>query len=102
MSTKFLRALFIMEEKLDALMVEVHSSTKELEKFSSSLNELRREMNTAQERVTKQFSKRISSSTYDSRRKGNEHKFNFNCGNEDTIDTAKSGVHEDKQQDNKS
>jgi len=88
-----------MEEKLDALMVEVHSSTKELEKFLSSL---RREMSTAQERVTKQFSKRIGLSTYDSRRKGNEYKFNFNCGIEDAIDTTKSGVHEDKQQDNKS
>ena len=46
----------VMEAKLNALMVEVRESRKELEeleeKFSSSLNEMKREVNTAQERTT--------------------------------------------------
>ena len=49
-----IHAMFIMEQKLDALMAKVPGSTTELEKFSSSL---RQEMNAAQERTMKQFSK---------------------------------------------
>ena len=76
-----------MEAKLDALMVEVRESRKELmeleEKFSSSLSEMKREVNAAQERTAQQFSKRIGSSTYEFKKKGNEYQFNFNCGIED-------------------
>ena len=82
-----------MEAKLDALMVEVCESRKELmeleEKFSSSLSEMKREVNATQERTAQQFSKRIGSSTYEFKRKGNEYQFNFNCGIEDHIDAAK-------------
>ena len=62
-----------MEAKLDALMVEVSESRKELreleEKFSSSLSEMKREVNAAQERTAQQFSKRTGSSTYEFKRK---------------------------------
>ena len=47
-------------------------------------------MNATQEKTVWQFSKRIGSSTYKFRRKGNEHQFNFNCGIEDAIDSTKS------------
>jgi len=44
---------------MDALMAKICGSTKELEeKLSLSLNEFRREMSAAQERMAKQFSKR--------------------------------------------
>jgi len=80
-----------MESKFDAMMAEFRDTKRELEqKFSSSLNEFKREMNAAQEKTVRQFSKRIGSSTYEFRRKGNEHLFNFNCGIKDAIDTAKS------------
>ena len=80
-----------MEDKLDAMMAEFRDTKKEQEqKFSSSLNEFKREMNVTQEKTVRQFSKRIGLSTYEFRRKGNEHQFNFNCGIEDAIDSAKS------------
>jgi len=50
-----------MEAKLDALMVEVSESRKELmeleEKFSSSSSEMKREVNATQERTAQQFRK---------------------------------------------
>jgi len=52
----------VVEAKLDALMVEVSESRKELEeleKFLSSLNEMKQEVNATQERTAQQFSKRI-------------------------------------------
>ena len=80
-----------MEAKLDEMMAEFRENKKELEgKITSSLNEFKREMSAAQEKTVQQFSKRIGSSTYEFRRKGNKHQFNFNCGIEDAIDTAKS------------
>jgi len=80
-----------MEEKLDAMMAEFHEIKRELEqKFSALANEFKREMSAAQEKTAQQFSKKIGSFTYEFRRKGNEHQFNFNCGIEDAIDTAMS------------
>ena len=80
-----------MEAKLDEMMAEFRETKKELEgKIMSSLNEFKREMSAALEKTVQQFSKRIGSSTYEFRRKGNEHQFNFNCGIEDAIDIAKS------------
>ena len=47
-------------------------------------------MSLAQERTSQQPTKRIGSSTYQLRRKGNEQQFNFNCGVEDAIASAKT------------
>ena len=47
-------------------------------------------MNATQEKTVRQFLKRIGSSTYKFKRKGNEHQFNFNCGIKNAIDNAKS------------
>ena len=92
-----------MEEKLDAMMEEFRDTKRELEqKFLSSLNQLKKEINAAQESTMRQFSKKISSSTYEFWRKGNEHQFNFNCGIEDTIDNAKSELSKVKAADNDS
>jgi len=89
--------------KLDKLMQEVqqsrevHQSRREMEaskkeledKFASSISELKWEVSIAQEKASLQL-KRIRSSTYQFRRKGNEHQYNFNSRIEDTIDMAKS------------
>jgi len=92
-----------MEVKLDKLMDEVQqsreevrqsrreaeASKKELEdKFASSISELKREVSVMQEKVSQQL-RRIGSSTYQFRRKGNEHQFNFNSRIEDAINMAK-------------
>ena len=82
---------FEVEEKLDTMMAEFRDTKRELEqKFSSSLNEFKQEINAAREKTVQQFSKKIGSFTYEFWRKGNEHQFNFNCGIEDAIDSAKS------------
>jgi len=77
----------------------VRESRKELEEKFSSLSELKREINAAQERTAQQFSKRIGSSTYELKRKGNEYQFNFNCGIEEHIDAAKVELKKVKLQD---
>jgi len=70
-----------MEEKMDAMMEEFRDTKRELEqKFPSLRNQLKKEINAAQESTMRQFSKKIGSPTYEFQRKGNEHQFNFNCG----------------------
>ena len=82
-----------MEEKLDSFMAEVRQFKAQIEdKFTSSVSEIKNEMTAAQEKTSQQLSKKIGSSTYQFRRKGNEHQYNFNCGLEDAIDTAKSAL----------
>ena len=56
------------------MLEEFHQSKSDMEKrFADSMNELKREMSAAQERTSQQLTKRIGSSTYQFRRKGNEH-----------------------------
>ena len=90
-----------MEAKLDKMMQELQSKSDMLEefrqskndmekRFADSMNELKREMSAVQERTSQQLTKRIGLSTYQFRHKGNEHQFNFNCGVEDAIASARS------------
>ena len=73
------------------MLEEFRQSKSNMEKkFSESLSELKQKMSLAQERTSQQLTKRIGSSTYQFRRKGNEHQFNFNCGVEDAIASAKT------------
>jgi len=92
-----------MKAKLDKLMEEVQQSSevrqsrreveaskKELEdKFASSISELKREVSVTKENASLQL-RRIGSSAYLFRRKGNGHQYNFNSRIEDAIDAAKS------------
>ena len=81
---------FDMEQKLDEMMAEFCESRKQMEaSLASSLCEFKREMNAVQEKTVQQFNRRIGSSIYEFRRKGNEHQFNFNCGVKDTKDAAR-------------
>ena len=61
-------------------------------------HQLKKEMNAAHKSTIWQFSKKFGSSTYEFRRKGNEHQFDFNCGIEDAIDNAKSELSKVKAQ----
>jgi len=54
-----------------------------------SMNKLKCEMSAVQERTSQQLTKRNGLSTYQFRRKGNEHQFNFNCSEEDAIVSVK-------------
>ena len=65
-----------------------YQSKNDMEKrFADSMNELKRKMSAMQEQ---QLTKRLGSSTYQFRHKGNEHQFNFNCGVENAIASARS------------
>ena len=91
-----------MEAKLVEVMKEFHQSKSDMleefrqsksdmeKRFVDSMNKLKYEMNAVQERTLQQLTKRIGSSMYQFRRKGNEHQFNFNCGVEDAIASARS------------
>ena len=60
------------------------------DKFTTSLAEFRKEVNSIQERTTKELSQKISKSNYTFQKKGHEHQFNFNSGVQDSIATARN------------
>ena len=59
-------------------------------RFTDSMNKLKREMSAAQDRTSQQLTKTNGSSTYQFRRKGNEHQFHLNHSVEDAIASARS------------
>ena len=70
----------VVEDKLAA------SQTK----LATSLAEFKKEVNSMQEKTTKELSQKISKSNYTFQKKGHEHQFNFNSGVQETIASARS------------
>ena len=69
-----------MDEKFDELMREIRQSRREVEeKLSTSIAELKSEVNSAQQKTSQDLAKKIGNSSYQFKWKGNEHQYNFNC-----------------------
>ena len=78
-------------EKLMNEMREIQKAQRQTDdKLSSSLQELRKEVNTAQEKTAKDLSQKITKSGYTFQKKGHEHQFTFNSGMQESISSARS------------
>ena len=78
---------FAMEQKLDTLMEEVRQSKRKVDK---KIAELKREVSTAQEKTFLDITKKMSSSSYQFKKKSHEHQYHFNSGLESTLDSVKA------------
>ena len=58
-------------------------------KLASSLEELKRDVNVVQEKVSQDFTSKVNKFTYQFRIKGNEVQFSFNSSVEESISAAK-------------
>ena len=81
----------IMEEsQFLTLMEEIKKSQREVEgKLTSSIAELKQEVNSVQEKTLRELAQKITRSNYQFKRKGNEIQYNFNSGVEESISAAK-------------
>ena len=78
-------------DKLLKLMDKIQKSRREVEgKPSSSLTELKQEMNSMQERMSQDLPQRITKPSYQFQQKSNEHQFSFNSGIQESIAAARS------------
>ena len=76
-----------MEQNLDELMAEICQLKCDVDE---RLAELKREVATAQEETSLDLAKRMSSSSYQFKKKSHEHQYLFNTGLSDTLDSAKT------------
>ena len=53
------------------------------------IHDLKKDVHTVQEKTSQELAQRISHSSYQFKRKGNEVQFNFNAGVEDSISSAR-------------
>ena len=104
----FWLSLVIMEEEqFRALMEEIKKSRKEVEgNLSSSISELKKElssvkqeMTSAQEKTSRELAQKISKSSHQFKKKGNEVQYSFNLAIEDSISTAKAELEKIKPSD---
>ena len=88
-----------MEVKLDKMMEEFHQlksdkleeSKRDMDKkFADFITKLKHKTSAAQERTSQQLTKTIGLSMHQFRQKGHQHHYNFNCGVEDAIASARS------------
>ena len=75
-----------MEERLDKLMREIRQSRRELDE---KIADLKTEVNSAQQKTSQDLAKKIGNSTYQFKRKGNEHQYQFNSTVEKAMGSAK-------------
>ena len=79
-----------MDKKFDELMREIRQSRREVdEKLSTSIAKLKSEVNSAQQKTLQDLAKKIENSSYQFKRKGNEHQYNFNCSIEEAMCSTK-------------
>ena len=73
-----------------ALMDEIKKSRTEVEEpLTSSIADLKRKVNSVQERTSQELALKIIKSSYQFKKKSNEIQFQFNAGIEESICTAK-------------
>jgi len=95
------------EEQFRALMEEIKKSRKEVEgNLSSSISELKKELSSvkqkmisAQEKTSRELSQKISKSSHQFKKKGNEVQYSFNLAIEDSISAAKAELEKVKPSD---
>ena len=75
-----------MDEKFDELMREIRQSRREVEE---KIADLKTEVNSAQQKTSQNLAKKIGNSSYQFRRKGNEHQYHFNSTIEEAMCSAK-------------
>lgn len=75
-----------MDEKLDELMEEIRQSKREVEE---KIADLKSEVNLAQQKTSQDLAKKIGNSSYQFKRKGNEHQYHFNSTIEEALCSAK-------------
>ena len=61
-------------------MTELCKTRQDMEKLAASIAEVKQEVISAQERTAQDFSHKLTKSTYQFRKKGNEMQFTFNAG----------------------
>ena len=68
------------EDKFEKLITEIRQSRSDVEqKLASTVADLKREVTSAQERTSNDFSKKMASLTYQFKKKSHEHQFHFNA-----------------------
>ena len=78
------------ESQFLTLMEEIKKSQREVEgKLTSSIAELKQEVNSVQEKTLRELVQKITRSNYQFKRKGNEIQYSFNSGVEESISAAK-------------
>ena len=78
------------DERYKQLLDATNDSKRDVEnKLASSLEELKRDVNAVQEKASQDLASKISKSTYQFRKKGNEVQFSFNSSVEESISAAK-------------
>jgi len=84
------------DDKFEKLMSEIQKSQRVVEdklaasqdKLTTSLAEFKQEVNSMQEKTTKELAQKISKSSYTFQKKGHEHPFKFNSGVQESIASA--------------
>lgn len=78
------------EQKYKELLDTIRESKQDVQKeLAASMAELKRDVTAVQEKTSQELASKISKSSCQFRRKGNEIQFNFNSSIEDTIKSAK-------------
>ena len=81
----------ISRRDFDLLVQEIHQSRCEVEQnFIVSINEVKREVNAAQEKTSQEMARKIGNTSYQFCKKGHEHQYRFNCGVEEVISCSRT------------